>query len=269
MKSNRVVYRWLVLLVIVGIICIGIAVLWQNKLEQPTPQVNTDKSNFSPHTVVLEREPISEQSVLQQRNQSFVHPSDSGKEQSSQSTPLVTASVADNKADENPTRIVKAETRDAWLVGAVEVERREIPETEDGKLRRIRVLKTSMKYPLVRVEEEVKVDPDTRQETVLKRVGMCADHVIVKLKPGMNEAQLQAIIDKYGGKIRAHKKLSNIYLVELSDVTVDSVPRAVEIYKKEMDTIAYAEPDYVVTAQDIVPNTVQFKAVGEYSDSVQ
>lgn len=258
MKSNRLLYGWLVLSVIVAIISIGIAILWQNKPEQPTPQVKTDKSILTPHTVVLEQEPISEQSVPQQSTQSFVLPSDSREEQSSQSAPVVTAPVPANKPDENPTRVVMAENRDAWMAGAVELERREIPGgVEDGKLRRIRVLKTSMKYPLVRVEEDVKVDPNTQQEKVLRRVGMCADHVIVKLKPGMSEAQLQAIIGKYGGKIRAHKKLSNIYLVELPEVTVDSVPRAIETYKKEMDTIAYAEPDYVVTAQDIIIPTYE------------
>jgi len=279
MKNNRL-YGWLILSFGVAVMAITIAVLWQHKAEpeQPVQQGEAVSASVSSHhNIVVNRQPDSERNVSEQASQSAGLPSEKIDHQTpsppSSVSSLAAPSVVANKADESSVGKKPATTPpDPWLEGAVEIERRDIPLPEENKLRRIRVLKTNMKYPLVRVEEDVQIVPGTGEERVVKRVGMSADHVIVKLKPGMTEAQLQAIINKYGGKIRAHKKLSGIYLIETPDVTVDSVPRAIENYKKEIDAIAYAEPDYIVSAQEISrfsPNILQFKPAGISSKSGQ
>lgn len=70
-----------------------------------------------------------------------------------------------------------------------------------GQSTRIRLLRTDFKYPLIRQEEQLKLDPTTGQDRITGTVSMVADHIIVTLQPGKTEADLKAALARRGGSI--------------------------------------------------------------------
>ena len=67
-----------------------------------------------------------------------------------------------------------------------------------GTIRRVRVLKTDFKYPLIRVEEALERDEATGREEATVLSEMVADHVLVRLKPGVTEEDLAAMNARHG-----------------------------------------------------------------------
>jgi len=136
---------------------------------------------------------------------------------------------------------------DPFPEGATTQER-ETPADPQGQFERVRVLRTSFKYPLVRIVETVARPPAGGPERVLRRVEMAADHVVVRLRPGVKEEDLQQLAGKQGARIRKKALAQGTYLVELAGADLDAVTHAVEAFTKEAHAVAYAEPDYLVHA---------------------
>ncbi|MBA4387851.1 MAG: hypothetical protein C0404_07710 [Verrucomicrobia bacterium] len=130
----------------------------------------------------------------------------------------------------------------------------------EGRDHNIKVVRVNSKYPLIRVDEAVVRDPETGKERVMARTEMVADHIVVKVKEGTTEADLQALNAKYGAKI-LRKMVTpgpGTYLVQLAGASVDSAPNAVAAYGKEVQLLAYAEPDYLVHTMETAPNDPSF-----------
>jgi len=117
----------------------------------------------------------------------------------------------------------------------------------DGVSERQRILRTDAKYPLVYVEETVRIDPRTGNKQARIRREMVADHIVVKLRDGFTEADLKQLNRKYGGTIRRKLRITghHAYLVALSDVDLSSVQQAVSNYGDE-DAVDSAGPDHIV-----------------------
>ncbi|MBA4387073.1 MAG: hypothetical protein C0404_03770 [Verrucomicrobia bacterium] len=160
----------------------------------------------------------------------------------------------------NPRETTLAVTDANRSVKGEELSRHETKLGAEGPVMRVRVLRTDMKYPLVRVQEEVEKDAATGEEKAIRMLAMTADHVMVKLRPGATEEDLQALTRKYAGKIRSKKPLSGIYLVELAESGADAVPGAVAKYLQESGVVALAEPDYLVFATEtqLMPDDPRF-----------
>src|SRR6266851_10146522 len=75
---------------------------------------------------------------------------------------------------------------------------RETSPDAQGRFIRTRLVKASFKYPLVRVEETLTTDAATGAETVLHRIEMVGDHIMVKLRPGVTEQDLTALTGRLG-----------------------------------------------------------------------
>ncbi len=142
----------------------------------------------------------------------------------------------------------------------------------DGEsVRRVRIVRTDMKYPLVRVEEKVTRDGATGKETATIVSEMVADHVLVRLRPGVTEDDLLALNARHGTTIRKKMYAEGHYLVQAQGCDVDTVRKLVETYRAETASVAYAEPDHIVHALGNVPDDPHFDKLwgmhnsGQYS----
>ena len=82
---------------------------------------------------------------------------------------------------------------------------------------------------------------------------MVANHVLVQLKPGVENEQLDAIIEDFD--IHNIRKLSasNTYVFQFREFDIDTVPDAILSLKEKSSLISLVEADYLVYTQNI-PN---------------
>ncbi|MBN1672278.1 MAG: S8 family serine peptidase [Kiritimatiellae bacterium] len=137
---------------------------------------------------------------------------------------------------------------DPLFTDATVRDHRPLPPDARGRVRRTRLLKTHFKYPLLRVDETLAVDAATGPERVVARTAVVADHILVKLRPGMTEDDLGVLNAKYRARIRKKMYAPGMYLVELRGANLDSVERAVREYSQEPLVVKHAERDYIVQA---------------------
>ncbi len=114
----------------------------------------------------------------------------------------------------------------------------------------------SFKYPLIRIDETVTSNGNASVagnavvgEDIVSRSEIVADHMIVKLKKGVNRKSLEDICGRKTFSIRQQLKGSqDVFLVSFNVDQSDSTILAIEDMRKESDLIEYAEPDYIVHA---------------------
>ncbi len=124
--------------------------------------------------------------------------------------------------------------------------------------RRVRLVSTDFKYPLVRLEEALYLDPQTGAEVLVEQTAMVADHVLVKLADGVDVQTLATLVTSKGGSIRSVKPAAKVYLVTLAaPLDFDGLPAAIEIFKAATGVITIAEPDFIVHATT-TPNDASF-----------
>ena len=129
--------------------------------------------------------------------------------------------------------------------------------TADGKILRVRIVKTDFKYPLLRIENVIAKDPQTGAETLTAQTAMVADHVLVKSKPGVEAADFQALLARTGATLRRRIPNSDLFIVEFPAPGPNTVPDAVKALGAEAKFVQYAEPDYIVSTQ-VVPTDSLF-----------
>ena len=121
----------------------------------------------------------------------------------------------------------------------------------DGKFTRTRLIRKELeKYPLIRVEEEFSRGKDG-EEILLGRVAMVADHVLVALPAGLSDEEVSGFAAKMNMKVRSALGTGSLYLFELPEADMESVPLAlIELGKGQEKGFGaeYAEPDFIVHA---------------------
>jgi subtilisin family serine protease len=80
------------------------------------------------------------------------------------------------------------------------------------------------------------------------------DRVIVKLKPGIQSADIDAIRTSLDASVLKHLKLIGAELWKISGVSVDD---AIARYRSD-PRVLYIEPDYIVHALEVIPNDPSF-----------
>jgi subtilisin family serine protease len=146
------------------------------------------------------------------------------------------------------------------FAGKVILEKRESVvklETGETQVRRVRLVRDeSLKYPLVRVEDEF--IRSSQGDRLVRQSAMVGDHVMVKLRnPKMPEAELLSLLGDGSATVRKRMPASGLWLVAFSEPKVDTVPRAVTRMMKLKDHILIVEPDHIMTAQ-ATPNDASF-----------
>ncbi len=138
------------------------------------------------------------------------------------------------------------------------VEMRESDPDNEGRITRTRLVRTNFKYPLIRVEERVQTDDLAEQEEIISQQSMVADHVMVRVQPGVGEIELSEMVGQHGYVIRKKMYAPDMYLVEMLDAGLDSIDEAVASLRDETAIIKYAEADCIVHALGKIPDDAQF-----------
>jgi subtilisin family serine protease len=133
-------------------------------------------------------------------------------------------------------------------------------ETGETQVRRVRLVRDeSLKYPLVRVEDEF--IRSSKGDRLVRQNAMVGDHVMVKLRnPKMTEAELLALLGDGAATVRRRMPASGLWLVAFSEPKVDTVPRAITKMSKLKDHILVVEPDHVMSVQ-ATPNDTSFSTL--------
>jgi autotransporter-associated beta strand protein len=133
------------------------------------------------------------------------------------------------------------------------------PGVEPGRRVRVRVVKTDMKYPFVRVEDVWEVSV-RGAERLVSQTAMVADHVTVKVKAGTTEADLAAFAQAHGGTILRKLRTPGpgLYIVKFDQAMVDTVPKALAAFGLADGPVVTATPDYIVYHSETIPNDPMF-----------
>ncbi len=140
--------------------------------------------------------------------------------------------------------------------GGTLIQKRAMPlDASEPTITEVSVYRTNFKYPLLRVEQPLVAGNAASPE---RRV-MVADHLMVKVKPGVTEAQLLKHVAPQGATIRRRVGRSDVYLIALRSGDVDVFDAALAAWKAGDDVIDYAEPDFVASILNApLPNDSQF-----------
>jgi len=127
------------------------------------------------------------------------------------------------------------------------------PADRAGVRRRERLVNASAKYPCVRVEDTLSVDPVTGVETLWHQLAMAGDHVMVRLRAGHARPELETAVARHGFAIRKAMQAPGCFLVCVAPASLDSVPALTNALSREA-CLDVAEPDYLVHVAETTPN---------------
>lgn len=113
----------------------------------------------------------------------------------------------------------------------------------------------SGKYPFVRVEQEIQIQPNGEAK-VLKTVEMVGDQIIVKLAEGSPVEEIQSLAGQLGGQAAAEPFAPDTWLVALPR-KLEAVPEALLASTNSDIPIDYAEPNHLVRPMR-TPNDPRF-----------
>lgn len=124
------------------------------------------------------------------------------------------------------------------------------PMDREGHYTRLKVVRTDMKYPLVRIEERRQRDPDSGEEKILGSMAMVADHVMLRLEPGYTTQDLERLASATGMQIRKAGTHSRLYLLAFDlgqGNDVHALDKSIAVLKTAK-MVGAPEPDYIVSA---------------------
>ena len=160
------------------------------------------------------------------------------------------APVAPATMPEPEARAGKIETA---LERAEVVEARTLPPDAEGVVVKQRVIRWHGKYPLLRIEEDVSRDPLEKGEP---RV-MVADHLMVTLREGFSEEQLQGWVNGMGFKMRRHLPGTDVFLIGLPSGSLAGFDAMLKRFNEPGLPVEMAEPDALRFAATM-PNDTSF-----------
>lgn len=136
---------------------------------------------------------------------------------------------------------------------------RAYPAGRDGSFRRVAIYHSAgRKYPFERREETVVSGPALREQRVATQRRMVGDHILVVLRDGADAADLAALCERLGTRIRRRLRSPRHFLVETPHRGVDAVPDLVAACRAANDLVEVAEPDALIELDDTDPNDPYF-----------
>lgn len=158
---------------------------------------------------------------------------------------LAADSMPADVAPKGKTPDVKKDAATAFIKETISLEWIDAPEKLAGR-QRVRIVKSDFKYPLLRLEESVSTDEKTGEENITLVRASVADHVMIGLRPGSDEAAVQRILEDKGYTIRSVEPGSFI-IAEIPDYEdAEDQKNAISAIAGLDEFIDFAEPDYLV-----------------------
>ncbi|HEX3135182.1 MAG TPA: S8 family peptidase, partial [Planctomycetota bacterium] len=130
-----------------------------------------------------------------------------------------------------------------------------------GQFTRTRLLRTTMKYPLLRVDErwqaaKPQAGGAPTPSTLISRLEMVADHLVVRAAVGRTRADVEQILQPLGAQVRDASTTTGLLLVSFPAQPAATLSRIQAALAAE-PTVALVEPDFVVHTS-VVPNDPSF-----------
>jgi len=116
---------------------------------------------------------------------------------------------------------------------------------ENGDVEQRRLVKRSGKYPHRIVIDTLRRDREKGAYIPAGSTEMVADHVLVNLHEGVSLDALKEIAEQYQATVGRVLSDGKTCVVHLEAPGLDAIEEAVQYFSKEVESIAYAEPDYV------------------------
>lgn len=139
--------------------------------------------------------------------------------------------------------------------------RTELRPRADGNVRRARLLRTAGKYAFIVFEGALPGgDPAAPDEALTEPTAKVADHVILRAREGVTEAELRRAVAGVGLSLGERLTPEGPYLAHSTDATLATVDAAIRALEA-LGAVAYAEPDYIVYASDIPAASVPVDVV--------
>ena len=160
-------------------------------------------------------------------------------------------SPAPTSVDRRSARFMRERSRDRFDDAEV-LQSREGEQDADGRVTRLKLVKTQHKYPLVRVEEIMTLNANG--ERILHQEAMVADHVIAKVQAGTTKRRLQDALAPLGLTIRKEMYAPHMYVIAVPNPTLDSVPQALQTLRAQTSIVSRVQPDYVAYPLATLPN---------------
>lgn len=132
-----------------------------------------------------------------------------------------------------------------WVKRTIAMEWTDGPDKLVGR-QRVRIVEADFKYPLLRIEEAVTVDPANDKEIVTFLRASVADHLLLGLKPGVDASRAASAVRAAGYQVRAIEPDSHLLAVlPRFEEAADHDLAAAELAALD-EFINHAEPDYLV-----------------------
>ncbi len=225
---------------LVALFAIGITLAWVAEEHKAHPQEAAKSSSFAEESVLPTAELPPDAIGVNQPDVAS----------STVSTPAASPSSTEPVApsmDKPCKRFADAEI----------VESRDGQPDADGWVERVSIVKTGMKYPLVRTVEKLR-SADLEGEPVQFSAAV-ADHMVVRVKDGLSEEKVATIASQNGFTVRKKMLAPDTYLISFEEVSIDALPKAIETFNTEANAVQYAEPDVLVFASATIPNDPAFQ----------
>lgn len=140
---------------------------------------------------------------------------------------------------------------------AQEIQRWQSPVDAEGKFKRIRLVKTDLKYPFVRVESTVMRNPVTRAETTLFAQSVVANQALVSFRQEVDRARVEQLASFVGAKVRKRLLGQNAYILETEQVDLDELPRLLRAIAAHTNIVVSVDPNGIGHAE-LTPNDPRF-----------
>ena len=179
------------------------------------------------------------------------------------------ADAAGESSEMDGEEFIEADSSSNWehpaWPGSLVLETLESEPDQTGVFRRVTVVRPpDLSYP-VRIEEKMRRDPATQREEFLGSIEMVADRVLVKLNSGHTREELDLAVSKFGGRLRSQIGDGDLFLVQLPDAGLTSVPDAIDALTRSGLLVVYAEPDYVYHALATFPDDPSLAPCGIFT----
>lgn len=133
-----------------------------------------------------------------------------------------------------------------------------------GELIATKVVRADFKYPFIRIQEKLH-EAAAPATTAAQRAFMVADHVSLKLQPGVGPERLSELAEAQGYTVRKLYRGSSHALVSFPLEAADSLEAAKDYFERYPQEIAYVEVDYLRAPASIAPNDPNFHRQGYLS----
>jgi len=137
---------------------------------------------------------------------------------------------------------------------------RRVTDLGNGQIQRLFLVNGGGSYPYHRIEESLRYNKTRGDYEVVQQSIIVADHILVKLRNGFGDAEIEELNRRFGTRTLLKMKFANKYLVELEEPSLDGVFEAMEFFAAVTDIVERAHVD-AIHAPSVIPNDTNWSTL--------